>query len=141
MADGLEFEGLDRFEKKLLSKATKELPRETFKMVRKIGSKARTEVARKSRKEVEPVTGTYSKSWKRGKAFKNGDTYAVYIKNTAPHAHLIENGHRIVDQNGDEHGFVEGKHILEDGLKEFGDKKLEGYLEEWLDNLLDEGLL
>ena len=48
--------------------------------------------------------------WK-GKTFnKPGKTFGV-VKNTAPHAHLIEHGH--VTQNG---GWVEGRHMLENTM-------------------------
>jgi hypothetical protein len=137
----IEVEGLGTFEKKLLSIATEKLPKQSLQIVRKMGSKARTLTAKNARTKVNKYTGYYSKHWERGKAFRNGNTYAVYVKNSSPHAHLIENGHRIIDKNGKEHGFKEGKHILEDSMKEFENTQMEKMLDDWLDDLLEDGLL
>lgn len=138
--DGFEIKELDNFQKKLLKKAQKEFPRETYRFLRKAGSKGRTYIARKARKLVKKKTGNYHKAWKRGKAYKKRDgSYEVQIRNSAPHAHLIEYGHRQVSKNGTEVGFVKGKHILEKGIKEYESQFL-NMLEDWLDEMLEKGL-
>jgi hypothetical protein len=136
----LKSSGFDDFEKILLSKAIK-LPKESMKIMRKMGSKARTVAARKSRSEVNKVTGNYHKGWKRGKAWVNDGEYKILVKNYSPHAHLIEDGHRIVNKSGEEKGFKEGKHVLEKAMNEFGETLMEQMLEEWLEELLDGGKL
>lgn len=136
----MEIKGLTEFERDLLKQAQR-MPKESFKVMRKLGSKARTFVAKKSRKEVNKVTGNYHKSWKRGKAYSKDGEYQIQIRNIAPHAHLIEDGHRIVDKSGNEHGFKEGEHILTDGINEFEEQVMGEMLEQWLDQLLDEGKL
>lgn len=140
MNDGLEIKGLDHFYKKLYKKAIKELPREAFKMLRTMGSKVRTEAAKNSRKKVKKASGNYHKGWKRGKAYKksgSGD-YQIRVGNNSKHAHLVEKGHRIIDKNGNEHGYKKGAPILADTVEEFERSKMKGFVEEWLDKLVGE---
>ncbi|WP_456273627.1 HK97 gp10 family phage protein [Bacillus sp. AK031] len=139
----MEIEGLSEFQKDLLDVAQRKLPKESFKIMRKIGSKARTQVARVARSEVEKQTGNYHKGFKRGKAFRDEDgQIVVRVINSQPHAHLIEHGHRIVDKSGDEHGFVPGKKVMEKGIQKFDSTgQFDKMLETWLDDMLDSGKL
>ncbi|WP_078410284.1 HK97 gp10 family phage protein [Priestia abyssalis] len=135
--------GLTEFQKDLLTMAQTKLPKESVKIMRKIGSKARTRVARKARSEVKKVTGNYHKRWKRGKVFKgqNGE-WVVRVINSSPHAHLIEDGHRMVTHDGKEVGFVPGKKVLEKGMRDFDDSgQFEDMLSIWLDDMLESGKL
>ncbi|TCO69504.1 HK97 gp10 family phage protein [Marinisporobacter balticus] len=144
--DGFNLKELDSFQKKLLQKAQKEFPRETYQFLRKAGTKGRTCVARKARKLVKKDTGNYQKGWKRGKAYKRrGEgSYEVQIRNSAPHAHLIEYGHVQVSggkkgKGGKEVGYTHGKHVLEKGIKEFESQYFD-MLENWLDEMMEKGL-
>lgn len=139
----MEMKGLTEFQKDLLEVAQQKLPRETVKIMRKTGSKARTHVARKARRLVKKQTGLYHKKWKRGRVFKgeNGE-WVVRVYNSAPHAHLIEDGHRQVTKDGKVVGFVRGKKVLDKGMKEFDDSgQFEQMLGDWLDDLLRSGKL
>lgn len=139
----MEVKGLTELQKDLLQVAQRDLPQETAKIMRKIGSKARTEVARSSRQKVNKVTGNYHKKFKRGKVFKgqNGET-VVRVINSAPHAHLIEYGHRQVTKDGEEIGWVDGKFVLENGMKKFDDSgQFEEMLSDWIDTVLEDGKL
>jgi hypothetical protein len=111
--------------------------------MRKIGSKARTHVAKKARKTFKKKTGLYNKKWKRGKVFKgeNGE-YVVRVYNSSPHAHLLEYGHRMVTEDGREVGFVQGKKPLEKGMREFdASGTATQMLSDWLDELVRSGRL
>lgn len=139
----MEIKGLTEFQKDLLITAQVKLPKESVKIMRKIGSKARTQVARKARSEVKKVTGNYHKRWKRGKVFKgqNGE-WVVRVINSSPHAHLIEDGHRMITREGKEEGFVPGKKVLEKGMRDFdGSGQFEDMLSGWLDEMLESGKL
>lgn len=144
----LELKGLTEFQKDLLTVAQRKLPKESTKVMRKIGSKARTIVARRARRSVNhDATGSeksdYHKKWKRGKVFKgeNGE-WVVRVINSAPHAHLIEDGHRMVTKDGREVGFVPGKKVLDKGMKEFDESgQYEKMLGDWVDELLRSGKL
>ncbi|RIJ65528.1 HK97 gp10 family phage protein [Rummeliibacillus sp. POC4] len=137
----MEMEGLTEFQNDLLEVAQKKLPKESLKIMRKVGSKARTKVARKARSIVHKQTGNYQKGFKRGKAFKDSEgKYVVRIINSQPHAHLIEYGHKQVTKDGRNIGFVPGKNILANGMAEFDSSGVyEKELLNWLDDLLESG--
>ena len=61
----------------------------------------------------------YLKSIKRGKVYQYNGAQAVRVYSTAPHAHLIEDGHRMVTHDGREVGFVPGHHVFEIAGTEF----------------------
>ncbi|MED3549962.1 HK97 gp10 family phage protein [Cytobacillus praedii] len=138
----MRIDGLTQFQKDLLDVAERKLPKEIPKVLRKIGSKARTNVAKKARREVKKRTGNYAKGWKRGKVFKNGRNVIVRVYNGSPHAHLIEDGHRQVTADGREVGFVPGKKVLEKSMIEFDNSgQVSEIVGEWLDDLLRKGKL
>lgn len=139
----MEIEGLSDLQKDLLKIAQRELPKETKKIMRKAGSKARTYVARKARSKVKKKTGNYHKKWKRGKAYVNAKgENVVRVINSSPHAHLIEDGHRQVTKDGREVGFVRGRKVLDQGIRDFENSgQYEKILSDWLDQLLKDGKL
>lgn len=129
-------EGLTEFEKNL-STLLRDMPKETRSVLMKAGSKARTIVARVSRQLVNKHTGYYHKKFKRGKVWQDDDgAYRVRIYNNSPHAHLIEDGHRIVGKDGSEHGFQPGLKVMDKANKEVEDQWDE-ILEKELDKLID----
>lgn len=145
MAD-MKFEGLTNFQKDLLDVATNKLPRQTFKLMRKSGTEARKIVVKHAKSKVKkgaaadnPDRKRYHKSFKRGKAFKDDEgKYVIRVYNSAPHAHLIEYGHRQVTKDGREVGFVPGKHVVAEGIQKFDDE-FEQRISDWLDELLESG--
>lgn len=139
----IELDGLTELQRDLYEVVKKKLPKESKKVMRKVGSKARTKVARKSRTEVHKVTGNFQKGWVREKVKTNADgELCVTVKNYMPHAHLIENGHRMVTKNGREYGFRPGKKILERSMEEFDESgEFGAIVSDWLDDLLDKNNL
>lgn len=140
-----EVKGLTDFQHDLLKVANKSLPKESKQIMRKVGSKARTHVARKARREVNkrnPIDG-YHKKFKRGKVFKNKNgEIVVRVTNSSRHAHLIENGYIQTFRDGSNAGFKRGKHVLGDGVEEFDSSgQYESMLSEWIDGLLKDGKL
>lgn len=134
----IELKGLSEFQKSLLDVALVKLPKESPKLMRKVGSKARTEVARTARKLVKKKTGTYHKRWKRGKVFKDKEgKWVVRVYNSSPHAHLLEDGHRILDKDKNEIGYSKGRKPLAKGWNNFENSgQFEKEVEKWLDKLL-----
>lgn len=61
---------------------------------------------------------------------------AIRVYSYAPHAHLIEDGHRMVTHDGREVGFVKGHHVFEVAAEGF---EPEFYTD--LDDMLDEELV
>lgn len=133
----MEIRGLTEFQKDLMA-ASKKVDKEIPKILRKVGSKGRTLVARRSRAKVNKLTGNYHKKWKRGKAFKgNNGEWVTRVINSSPHAHLIEDGY--MHNSG---GFVRGKHVLKDGMAEFDASGVaEEMISDWLDDLLEQNKL
>lgn len=135
----LEFEGLTEFQNDLLEVAQVKLPREVNKMVGKAGNRLNTFAKKEARGAVDSVTGNYYKGFKRGKVFKMSDgTTVVRAINSAPHAHLLEYGHRLV-RGGREVGFVPGRLILDAARKKFDSSgEFEKIISQELDRMLDE---
>lgn len=139
----MELKGLNELQKDLL-KTSKAVPKEMPKIMRKIGSKARTLVAKRARRDVKKLTGNYHKSWKRGKVFIGNDgATTVRVYNSSPHAHLIEDGHSMVSKTGEDLGaFVPGKRVLDKGMKEFDSSSIaDEMLSDWVDELLRQNKL
>lgn len=117
----IDMSGMDLFRENLVT-LEKDFPKQAKSMLGKVGNKAATITKQKARQLVKKKTGNYLRSIKRGIVWKGADgQYVVRVyasSKIAPHAHLIEEGHRIVDKDGNEHGFKEGLHVFEKAVKE-----------------------
>lgn len=138
----MEMQGLTEFQNDLLqtsNAAKRQIPR----VMRKVGTKARTAVARKARTLVKKETGNYQKSWKRGKVFKGNDgALTIRVYNASHHAHLLEDGHRQVTADGREVGFTPGKKVLKKGMQDFDASGVAQQIySDWLDELLEQNRL
>ena len=107
MSNEFEITGLDRFTDRAYRRLAREYPQKAEKMLKKEVGGVKGEAI--SRTPVGP-TGNLKKRWKHKFKIKNGHQFGV-VMNSAPHAHLIENGH--VTKNG---GWWEGKHMLENTM-------------------------
>lgn len=138
----MELKGLTDFQRDLM-RTSKNTHREIPKILRKVGSKGRTVVARKARARVKKKTGNYHKKFKRGKVFKVAkNEWITRVINSARHAHLIEEGHKQVAPDGSTIGFVRGKYPLRDGMNEFESSGVPDEMySEWIDGLLKENKL
>lgn len=105
---------LDAFQKEL-DDLQRLFPREARRLMLRSGTKARAVVVNRAKQTVKKLTGKYLKSIKRGKVWVDNSTgdYKVRVYTRAPHGHLIEKGHRIVDKDGIEHGFAKGFHVFD----------------------------
>ena len=124
---------LDAYAKEL-ERTARESPKLQKKFMRQEGSK----LLRKTKSEAKRVkvkTGNYKKSIKRGKVYEYDGAQAIRVYSTAPHAHLIEDGHRMVTHDGREVGFVPGMHVFEVAGKGFEPE----YLAD-IDDMLDEAV-
>ena len=124
---------LDAYAKEL-ERTARESPKLQKKFMRQEGSK----LLRRTKSEAKRVkvkTGNYKKSIKRGKVYEYDGAQAIRVYSTAPHAHLIEDGHRMVTHDGREVGFVPGMHVFEVSGKAFEPE----YLAD-IDDMLDEAV-
>lgn len=139
----MEISGLTELQRDLL-RTSRNAPKLMPQIMRKVGSKARTTVAKRARSDVKKLTGNYHKSWKRGKVFIGQDgAMVVRVYNASPHAHLIEDGHIIKNEkDGPALGFAPGKRVLEKGIREFDSSGVAGeMIADWLDELLEKNKL
>lgn len=117
-----------------LERTARDAPKTQKKFMRQEGSK----LLRRTKSEAKRVkvkTGNYKKSIKRGKVYEYDGAQAIRVYSTAPHAHLIEDGHRMVTHDGREVGFVPGMHVFEVAGKGFEPE----YLAD-IDDMLDEAV-
>lgn len=120
MTDGFDTSEIDEFTQELLTIVQKDLPKKANKFIRKEGSQLRRRTKRLAEKRLDEKTGNYLEAITRGKPyFYKGQLLSIRVYSGAPHAHLIEYGHRQVTKSGEEVGFVEGYHIFDDARKDF----------------------
>ena len=120
-----------------LQRTGKSIQQRQKSLLRKEGTKLKTRTLREARK-VPKKTGTYLKSIKRGKVYEYNGAQAIRTYSAAPHAHLIEAGHRMVTHDGQEVGFVPGYHVFETARKAFEptyQKDVEDFLDKEVEHL------
>lgn len=115
-----------------MRRIAEENPKKQRQFLQKEGNKLRSRTKARARK-IGKKTGNYLKSIKRGKVYDYRGDKAIRVYSYAPHAHLIENGHRMVTHDGREVGFVKGHHVFELAAEDF---EPEYYTD--LDEMLDE---
>ncbi|MDU0200161.1 HK97 gp10 family phage protein [Paenibacillus sp. MAH-36] len=129
---------LDEFVRHLVSVAAERLPRESKKFLREEGTKLRKITLARAKSSVKKKTGNYYKSIKRGKVYDYDGVPSVRVYSKSPHAHLIEDGHRIVGPDGTEHGFQPGLKVFEKASNDFEEEYVND-TEAFIDKLLREG--
>lgn len=139
---GWDFSELDDLEEEILDLAQEfKNGREAKKFLRKQGTKLKNRTVKVAKARVKKKTGNLFKGIARGKPYKyhvDGSTAVrIYAGALAYHAHLLNNGHRIVDKDGKEHGFVKGHHFFEDAADDYEDEYYDG-VQDFIDELLDE---
>lgn len=105
--------------------------------LRKAGNKLKKATVKHAKSKVKKKTGNLYKSIKRGKPYKYAinNSMAVRVYGTN-HAHLLNNGHRIVGKDGSEHGFAKGYHFFESGASDYEEEWTDD-VEDFLDEMLD----
>jgi len=139
MADGFDISEFSAFEKSLMKLANDTMPKESKKFLRDEGAKLKKKTSAKAKQKVKKDTGNYHKSIKRGKVYKYDGDLSIRVYSSAPHAHLIEEGHRQVTKDGKEVGFVKGKHVFEESEKQFQNEYFSD-AQNFIDDVLDKGL-
>lgn len=140
MSVGFDVSELDDFTRDLLSLAKDKLPNESKKFIRTEQGKFRTRVRQKARASVKKKTGNLFGSIDRSqvRARQTGVSGSVYIG--ASHAHLIEDGHRIVGHEPnkkDTEKKTKAYKIMENAKEEFNPVFVED-CEQFVDKMLKE---
>ena len=135
-----DFEELDAFSNALISNAMKDQPKRIKKFLNKQGYALRKKTRDTAKEKVHKNTGTYHKSFHKGKVYNyKGDkkNQAVRVYNTAPGAGAIEVGRKYKKKDGTE-WFKPGVHVMETAAKEFEPQymsALDGLLDELVDSI------
>lgn len=93
------------------------------RFMRKEAQKERRRMLAAAKRKVRKLTGNYLKGFKAGKKVYQwiDADYTVRVYNDAPHAHLIENGHRLI--LGEKFvRWIPGRHVMEDTHRKFEDE-------------------
>jgi hypothetical protein len=131
---GVDVYGVDVW-KKEAAKVINEYPEKGAKFIDKQSKKLANKV--RTRTHIGP-TGNLKKSWRKTKAKEKKGAIRGEVKSTAPHAHLLEYGHKITKvKGGPVLGFVPGQHMLQTSFNEIN-AEWDGEMKAWFDNLVKE---
>lgn len=126
---------------KMFGKILEEFPEERRKLVETAGEKLYRRVLRNIDSETEAKSGNLREACEKHIGSKGG--YAAVRNNyqKAPHAHLVENGHRLmkgaekkedrygklvnIKGSGEEIGWVQGKFMYRNAVNELADELAE----------------
>ena len=115
------------------------------------GKKFKNAVKKETRRATFTHTGNLLKGYKLDKVEGQGSFMHINFRATAPHFHLIENGHELVSQktkkgkrlkNGGQNiGFVPGRLIVAAVRADFSEGKFPEEMEKAMEKLLKESRL
>lgn len=135
-----DFQELDEFADTLISNAMRDHPKKIKKFLNKQGFALRRKTRETAKVKVRKRTGTYHKSFRKGKVYNyKGDknNQAVRVYNNAPGAGAIEVGRKYKKKDGSE-WFKPGLHVMETAAKEFEPEylsALDGFLDELVESI------
>lgn len=145
-----DFDELDKAIEELGDMVTVRWPKENKKFIRQEASKElklAKATAKKRLKTYRPVSDKkgYLGRLKRGKIFhQDGDIedLSIRVYSSAPHGHLIEEGHVMKTHDGQSpksgEKFVKGYHILEDTHRSF-DAQFQEDVDKHIDDMIAKG--
>ena len=116
-----ELSGLDELVNDL-EKAIKIYPDFAEDSLKKMGTQLKKDVVKETKATVKKHTGKLIKGYKVSKVQGYGTNMFVEFSGTAPHFHLIENGHVKKSSSGQTLGFKEGYHIVSKTAAGYNDK-------------------
>ena len=140
--EGFLFDELSQAKKDILRSISKAYPKEADKFLKDEAKKLLKVTKKVAKKEVGTSKGkkkdwdpnkSYHKKFKVGKKYKYDEDDCIRVYNSAPHAHLIEYGHRQIargqkrattrqGRKNDSRpvgGFVLGKYVFDESQLEF----------------------
>ena len=141
MAESFEFsfDGLEEFQRDL-EKAIRKAPVQAEETLIELGKEFKKTAQKRAKSETKHIKRegndkkwAIEKRWGH-KLVDDGLGATVLVWNSAPHFHLIENGHQLV-KGGHVIGFVPGKHIMEKARNDYKDIVPERF-EKMVDDIL-----
>ena len=113
-------------------------PRKQKKFMEKQGAHLKAATVSEGKKHGKNIAKMSKRGTKLGKYYRHKKSAAIRVYSAEPHAHLIEDGHRMVTHDGQEVGFVPGAHVFENASKKFEPhflKEVEGMIDEAFEKL------
>ena len=139
MKTGFNCAELDLFSKQL-ERVAREQPKKSVSFLKKQGTKLKRETSKVAKQRVRKGSGSkersYHQSIKRGKVYTYNGAFSIRCYSSAPHAHLLEKGHRMVTHGGRMVGFVPGMHVFETAGRTFK-PKFEEACGDFVDEVMD----
>lgn len=130
-----EIKGLEEFQEKLIT-VQKKAPDRIIENLDKQGENLRKEI----RKNTPVGTSKRKKlknSFKLNEVEKVNGGYSKGLRSNAPHFHLIERGHRVVNKKGETVDKVDGLFFLEKTTMQM-EEPIMNDMKKWLDKLFEE---
>lgn len=142
MADGFHISELTKFEKKLLSLANNEMPKQSRQFIKKEANKLNSQNKRTYKSMgIGIETGNLEKGFRAGKAYKYKGDWTARAYNNSPHAHLIDKGfmHKPHKGQDGQESFVPGYNFMDSAASAFQGKYYDD-VQKFIDDMLDKGL-
>lgn len=75
--------------------------------------------------------GAMKRGWRISSIEKNGDKLHVLLHNVEPYSAFVEEGHRVVNKDGEQVGYWEGYHIIEISIMDIEEMMPQAYKAAW----------
>lgn len=144
MSVEIDFHELTEFQKDVLKSANNRFPKQARNFMNRVGNVFAKEVKAGYDSKTKKKTGNLRRGVKRGRSYKwNGNEWQVRVYNRAPHAHLLEYGHRMIMWRSGKPSkrtpFVKGRHVVGSAAAEAFPGTYNRMCEEFVDQFLKEG--
>lgn len=146
MSDGFNFDELDKFNENMLDFVNDVKTKETKKFVKKSANKLRSKEKKTYdsmgiglEETATPEDKKMRNRFRSGKPYKYGGNWSCRAFNSAPHAHLINNGfvHKGGKDKKGKEAWIPGYHFIEkstDGFEEEYAEMVENFMNEAIHN-------
>lgn len=140
---GIDFHELTEFQRDVIKSANDNYPKEARKFIQRAGNALAKSIKAGYSAKTGRKTGNLRRGVKRGPAYKwNGNEWQVRVYNRAPHAHLLEYGHRMIMWRSGKPSkrtpFVKGRHVVGSAAEAFP-PVFNKMCEEFVDEFLEKG--
>lgn len=134
---GFDLDGLQELMNDL-KKAIKVYPDKAEKRLKAVARNFKKDVTSETESKIKKHTGNLIKGYKLDKIKGYNENMSIDFRGTAPHFHLIENGHNMVTKDGKTVGWVEGKHIVKDMRQSYQDHVMPIEMDKLLKDIVKE---
>lgn len=138
-ADGFDWSELEQLNRDMLSVVNDRYPKEAKELLRKISAKGKKYVRQETRSRTKKKTGNLLEGIDRSRPHQFQGDWQVRVYNTAPHAWLVEHGHRLVAWGRETDREVPGKYPVTEARKRIAAEFFDD-ADAFIDELLDRGL-